>query len=62
LSYWERSRLMKEDPVIARIRESRRRISEKNHHDPREIVRYYQELQKKYQEKLLSEAELNSTR
>jgi hypothetical protein len=49
--------MKQDDPVIARIRESRRRISEKNHHDPREIVRYYLELQSKYREKLLPEGE-----
>lgn len=38
---------MKEDPVIERIREVRRRISEKHDHDTTKLIKHYQELEKK---------------
>jgi hypothetical protein len=44
---------MKDDATIARIRETRHGISEKCEHDPRKVIEYYLELQKKYQDRLL---------
>lgn len=52
--------MMKDDPAIARIRESRRRISARHGHDAGKLVKYYIELQKKYQAKLVREAELDA--
>ncbi len=46
---------MKEDPTIQRIREARHQVSESSHHDPRKIVDYYIELQKKYTQRLVPE-------
>jgi hypothetical protein len=43
----------KADPGIEWIREVRHKISEEHHHDSKELVSYYIELQKKYQERLL---------
>ena len=43
---------VKDDPTIARIRETRHRISEECGHDPRKVVDYYIELQKKYKHRL----------
>ena len=45
------------DPEIERIREVRRRISEEFHHDPDELVKHYQELQKRHQDRLVQSAE-----
>jgi len=45
-----------DDPTIARIRETRHRISERCGHDPQKLVDYYIELQKKYQDRILDEA------
>ncbi len=41
--------MVKDDPTITRIRKSRHSISEKFGHDPKSIVEYYVELQKKHQ-------------
>jgi len=38
---------MKDDPTIARIRQVRHKISERFGHDPKMIVEYYINLQKK---------------
>jgi len=43
---------MKEDPTIRRIREARHEISEANQHDPKKLVAYYVELQKKYAKRI----------
>ncbi len=50
----------KDDPTIARIRETRHRISERFGHDPQKLVDYYIELQKKYQDRILDEAATGS--
>jgi hypothetical protein len=42
---------MKDDPVIERIREVRRRISEAHDHDSEKLIKHYQELQKKTKRK-----------
>ena len=46
---------MKDDPVIARIREVRHRISEACGHDPRRLVEYYMKRQEEHTERLLRE-------
>lgn len=40
---------MKDDPTITRIREVRHSISEKCGHDPKKLVEYYIQLQKKHE-------------
>ena len=42
---------MKNDPVISRIRAARHRISEECGHDPKKLVAYYMERQKRLREK-----------
>jgi len=49
-----------DDPVIGRIREIRRRISEKHNHDPQRLVEYYIKLQGQYEKRLLVDSELES--
>lgn len=46
---------MKDDPVIARIREVRHRISEACGHDPRRLVEYYLKRQAEHPERLFKE-------
>ena len=41
------------DPVIAEIREVRRRISSRFDHDPARLVAFYMELQMRYQGRLI---------
>ena len=53
---------MKDDPTIQRIRDARHRISEKNQHDPRKVVQYYVELQKKYENRISSQEEMTPPR
>lgn len=48
--------MMKDDPVIAEIREVRHRISAEQDHDPRKVVDYYIEMQKQYRERLVESA------
>lgn len=45
---------IEEDPVIEEIREIRHQISERFDHDPSRLVAYYMELQKKYQDRLIT--------
>ena len=47
-----------DDPTIARIRETRHRISERFDHDPQKLVAYYIELQKEYQDRLWDNSEI----
>ena len=42
-----------DDPTINRIREARHRISEECSHDPKKVVDYYIEIQKKNKHLLL---------
>ncbi len=42
------------DPVIDEIRAVRHRISEHVGHDPRRLVDYYLELQKQFEDRLIS--------
>ena len=44
--------MVEDDSTIQRIRKARHEISEENQHDPQQLVEYYQELQKKYKERL----------
>jgi len=45
---------MNPDPTLARIREARRRISQKCGHDPEKLVRYYMKLQEeRYADRLV---------
>ena len=45
------------DPVIDEIREVRRRVSASFGHDPAQLVAYYMEKQKQYQDRLIDTAE-----
>ena len=45
--------MLKEDPAIEIIRETRKQISEKHNNNPQQIVSYYMELQKKYKDRLI---------
>ncbi|MFL6201990.1 MAG: hypothetical protein ACJ76J_22680 [Thermoanaerobaculia bacterium] len=47
---------IKSDPVIDEIREVRHRISARFDHDPAKLVAYYMELQKQYQDRLITGA------
>jgi hypothetical protein len=42
------------DPVIDEVREVRHRISARFDHDPAKLVAYYMELQKQYQDRLIT--------
>ena len=44
------------DPVIDEIREVRHRISARFGHDPAQLVRFYLEMQKQYQGRLMDPA------
>ena len=45
------------DPVIDEIREVRYRISARFEHDPTQLVAFYMEMQKQYQDRLMETAE-----
>lgn len=45
------------DPVIDEVREVRHRISARFDHDPAKLVAYYMELQKQYQDRLITTQE-----
>ena len=45
------------DPVIDEIRKVRRRISARFGHDPARLVRFYLEMQKQFQDRLIGSAE-----
>lgn len=44
-------------PVIDEIREVRHRISARFHHDPTQLVTFYMEMQKQYQDRLIDPAQ-----
>lgn len=50
--------MIKNDLTITQIREIRHQISERFNHDPKKIVEYYIELQKKYKDRLLDEPKI----
>lgn len=43
-----------DDPVIDEVREVRHRISARFNHDPAQLVAYYMEMQKQYQDRLIT--------
>ncbi len=45
---------MKDDPAIERIRTVRHKISETHQHDPRQLIRYYMQLQKQHEDRFRS--------
>lgn len=47
---------MKIDPAIKRIRDVRRRISKAHNHDPKRVVAYYMELQRRRRERIAEES------
>lgn len=49
---------MKNDPAIRRVRKARHQISEKCGHDPKKLVEYYIELQKKHRKRLVNITEI----
>jgi hypothetical protein len=49
--------MIKEDSTIAQIREIRHQISQQFDHDPKKIIEYYIELQKKYQYRLVNSSD-----
>jgi hypothetical protein len=46
--------MITEDSTIAQIRETRHQISQQFNHDPKKIIEYYIELQKKFQYRLFN--------
>jgi hypothetical protein len=44
---------MEFDPVLARIREARHRISERFGHDPKKLVEHYIKLQERHSDRLV---------
>lgn len=46
---------IKEDPIIDEIRKVRHQISATHDHDPKKVINYYIELQKKYEKKRIKE-------
>ena len=49
---------MKPDPAIEDIRRIRRQISARFKHDPRRLVEYYIELQKRHQDRLILQSQI----
>jgi hypothetical protein len=47
-----------DDAVITRIREARHQISEEHGHNPRKLVAYYIQLQKRHKERLLESPQI----
>lgn len=47
---------MKNDPAIAKIRQTRHRISEKYGHDSRALISHYRSLETKYANRLVRES------
>ena len=54
--------MKKNDLTITQIRKIRHQISERFNHDPKKIVKYYIELQKKYKDRLLDESKIKYTK
>lgn len=50
------------DPVIDEIREVRHCISARFDHDPTQLVTFYAEMQKQYQDRLISPAKSTESR
>ena len=47
---------MKDDPTIEQIRRIRHKISEMHQHDPEQLIRYYMQLQKQHEDRLMKAA------
>ena len=50
--------MIKDNPLIERIRKVRHQISEKCHHDPRKLVEHYIELEKRHEGRFIDLAEI----
>jgi hypothetical protein len=50
--------MIKDNPLIERIRGVRHQISEEYHHDPKQLVEHYIELEKKHQGRFIELAEI----
>ena len=50
------------DPVIDEIREVRHRISARFGHDPTQLVAFYMEMQKQYQDRLIETTQSSQDR
>jgi len=47
--------MMNSEPTLTRIQKARKRISAKCEHNPSKLLKYYIELQKQYQDRLIIE-------
>jgi hypothetical protein len=52
---------MRKDAAIEEIRQVRHRISEKFGHDTKALVKHYQELEKRFQDRMLKRTSPKST-
>jgi len=50
--------MIKDNPLIERIRDVRHQISEEYHHDPKQLVEHYMELEKKHQGRFINLIEI----
>lgn len=50
--------MIKDNPLIERIRAVRHQISEEYDHDPKQLVEHYIEREKKHQERFINLAEI----
>ena len=50
------------DPVVDEIREVRHRISARFNHDPTQLVAFYMDMQKQYQDRLIETAKSSEDR
>ena len=46
---------MKRDSTIERVRKVRHQISAEHNHDPRQLIAYYLEMEREYEERILRE-------
>ena len=50
--------MIKDNPLIERIRAVRHQISQEHHHDPKQLVEHYIELEKKHHGRFINLAEI----
>jgi hypothetical protein len=50
--------MIKDNPLIERIRAVRHQISEEYHHDPKQLVEHYVELEKKHEGRFINLSEI----
>ena len=50
--------MIKDNPLIERIRDVRHQISEEYQHDPKQLVEHYMELEKKHQGRFINLTEI----